>query len=319
MSAISAVAGVAGSLAARVAGSERLLILTYHRVLSEHDPLIPHEPWRSVFTQQMKLLRRHFNPLPLEEAFERMGKGSLPSRAVCVTFDDGYTDNYLNALPILEETGVPATCFVATDYLDGGCMFNDVVIEAVRRVKTPTIDVSWLGLGKLPCDSNERRRDTTGRILDAIKYEEPAVRRQHAERLARESGGGAPADLMMSAEQASEMAARGVAFGAHTRTHPILARISQEESRNEIRGSRERLEKLLGRPVRMFAYPNGRSGRDFLDRDVEEVRAAGFTCAVTTDWGCAKPNTDPLRLPRINVSGERGDLLGLRLGKYFFE
>ena len=312
------IAGVAGRVAASCAGSQRLLILTYHRVLAEPDPLLPAEPCRRVFAAHIALLKRHFSPLALEEATERLRTRKLPARAVCVTFDDGYADNFLNALPILESFGVPATCFIATDYMDGGCMFNDRVIEALRRWPARDIDVSWLGLGKLSLATPGSRHAAVGRILEALKYLQPDERSANADRMAEAAGAGAACNVMMTETQVSQLANRGVSIGAHTCSHPILAKLADAEARREISESRSRLESLLGRPVRLFAYPNGRSGRDFTARDVDVVRSAGFSSAVTTDWGCTTPVVDPFLLPRINVAGYRGALLGLRLGRYFF-
>ena len=116
----------------RTAGKQRLSILIYHRVLQSPDPLRPGEPIVDEFRQRMNLLRRYFNPLPLVEAIDRLQAGELPERAVCVTFDDGYADNESVALPILKKSGIPATVFVATGFLNGGQMWNDTVIESIR-------------------------------------------------------------------------------------------------------------------------------------------------------------------------------------------
>ena len=262
---------------------------------------------------------RHFHPVALEQGLEQLRAGTLPPRAVAVTFDDGYTDNLLHALPLLQKYRVPGICFVATDYLSGGCMFNDRVIDAVRRMKGGEIDVSWLGLGRLSCQSIEARRSAIDRILGALKYQPPEERVAGAERLADSVGVSAPQGLMMSNSQIRALEAGGMSLGAHTCSHPILKCVSQPQARREIASSRAVLESLLGKPIRLFAYPNGRRSQDFTDRDVAEVRAAGFSFALTTDWACARANSDPLLLPRINVAGYRGEALGLRLGRYFFE
>ena len=91
--------------------AQRLLVLIYHRVLATADPLAPREMTADVFRWQMGLLRRHARMLPMREALERLANGTLPRRAVCVTFDDGYADNERIALPILSEFDVPALIF----------------------------------------------------------------------------------------------------------------------------------------------------------------------------------------------------------------
>jgi peptidoglycan/xylan/chitin deacetylase (PgdA/CDA1 family) len=122
----------AGTLASR-RGPASLLVLIYHRVLPTRDPLLPDEPDAADFSAQMDLIGRNFRVLPLREAVQRLRSGDLPARSVSITFDDGYANNCEVALPILRERGIPATVFVATGFLNGGRMFNDTVIEAIRR------------------------------------------------------------------------------------------------------------------------------------------------------------------------------------------
>lgn len=98
----------------------------------------------------------------------------------------------------------------------------------------------------------------------------------------------------MTSAQLLEMAAAGVAVGAHSRTHADLPACSPGELEREVRGSKEDLENLLGQPVTSFAYPTGLLN----DEVVAAVAAAGFTQAVTTRPGWWRPGADPLRIPR---------------------
>src|ERR1044071_7430526 len=85
------------------------------------------------------------------------GQIRLPKRALSITFDDGYADNYNVAAPILLRLGLAATFFVATGFLDGGCMFNDVVIEALRCAGGAELDLDDLGLGRHPLGDPDRK------------------------------------------------------------------------------------------------------------------------------------------------------------------
>lgn len=87
----------------------RLTILIYHRVLAEPDPIVNDEIDALTFEQHMELLRSGFNVLPLGEACKRLSEGTLPTRAACITFDDGYANNERIACPILTRLGLPAT------------------------------------------------------------------------------------------------------------------------------------------------------------------------------------------------------------------
>ena len=111
----------------------RLAVFCYHHVLQDKDPLRPNEPDQEEFENDIRLLNRVFTVLPLSEAITRLTDGTLPARSACVTFDDGYENNYLLAVPILKRTNVPATIFVAGDAIDRGVMWNDLIIETIAK------------------------------------------------------------------------------------------------------------------------------------------------------------------------------------------
>jgi peptidoglycan/xylan/chitin deacetylase (PgdA/CDA1 family) len=98
----------------------------------------------------------------------------------------------------------------------------------------------------------------------------------------------------MTQTQLLEMAASGVTIGAHSRTHPDLRTCGASELEQEILGSKQDLEDLIGQPVTSFAYPTGLLN----DQVVAAVAAAGFTSAVTTRPGWWRPGTRPLQIPR---------------------
>jgi peptidoglycan/xylan/chitin deacetylase (PgdA/CDA1 family) len=279
---------------------QRLSILIYHRVLSQPDPLRPGEPDAAGFDWQMRLLAEHCVVLPLREAVSRLQAGRLPRRACCITFDDGYADNLTVALPILEKYRLPATVFVATGYLDGGRMFNDAVIDAIAAAPGESLDLSDSGLGRHELSSLEQRRAAIGLLLEQLKYRPPQQRAADVERLVETSGCGAlPRDIMLTSAQVGELARRGVEIGGHTDAHAILTTLSDEQARAEIETGRERLEAIIEKPVKVFAYPNGRPHRDYEARHAAIVRALGFELAVSTAHGVANRATDCYQLPRF--------------------
>jgi peptidoglycan/xylan/chitin deacetylase (PgdA/CDA1 family) len=235
--------------------------------------------------------------LPLREAAARLRDGTLPVRSACVTFDDGYRDNVEVALPILRRHGVPATFFLATSFLDGGRMWNDSVIETVRRARGDTLDARCIGLDTLNISTIELKRHAIERALAALKYLPLDERQRRVEALG--SAHELPSDLMMTAGQAQRLHANAMEIGAHTVTHPILARLNPEHAGNEIRDSKTRLEAITGAPVTLFAYPNGKPGDDYLAEHVGIVRRLGFEAAVSTAWGVAHAASDPFQLPRF--------------------
>ena len=278
--------------------SRVLSILIYHRVLPERDPLRPHEPDQEAFATAMRRVRQYFNVLPLASAVDALEIGTLPPRALSITFDDGYADNATVAAPVLQELGLSATVFVAPGFLGRETMWNDKVLESVRRLPAGTLDLRDLGVGRYVIDDVASRRAAIVEIIDRIKHLPMAERQAVADDLARRVGG-VPGDLMMDERQVRSLRGCGMAVGAHTVTHPILTRLTPDDASREIRDCKAQLEKLLSEPVTLFAYPNGKAARDYAPEHVAMVRQAGFRAAVTTNWGVSARGTDVFELPRF--------------------
>jgi len=279
-------------------GKQRLSILIYHRVLSEPDRMRPYEPTIAVFDWQMKLLKQYFSPLPLMEGVERLQAGDLPDRAVCVTFDDGYADNAVCALPVLEKRGIPATVFVCTGFLDGGRMWNDSVIEVIGKLPEQTLDLRELNLGSYTLGSVAERLAAVEDIIGHIKHLDPEDRIAIVRQIERRVPD-LPADLMMTSDQVRLLAHRGITIGAHTVNHPILTSVPDEVARKEIEASKSGLEALLQGDVDVFAYPNGKPELDYGPAHPEMVRTLKFKAAVSTHWGVGTGSSDRFQLPRF--------------------
>src|SRR6266850_5559814 len=293
--------------------SRCLSILVYHRVVPEPDPLVPEAVCAMEFDWQLAVLSRWFTVLSLREATARLHSGTLPVRAACVTFDDGYADNVTVALPFLRRRGLPATFFLATAFIDGGRMWNDSVIETVRRVRGDTLDARSLGLGVLLVSSIDHRRKAIASLLEAMKYLPLEERQGRVEELGSGASLDLPRDLMMTTEQVQYLHASGMDVGAHTVSHPILAKLDPERAGIEIRDGKNRLEAITGAPVTLFAYPNGKPGRDYRAEHVGMVKQLGFEAAVSTAWGVAHAASDPFQLPRFTPWDRTPGMFVLRL------
>lgn len=296
----------------------RLSIVIYHRVLPQPDALLPDEMHAARFDEVCRWLRTWFNVLPLDEACRRLREGSLPARSLAITFDDGYADNLEVAVPILRRHGLHATFFIATGFLDGGRMWNDTLIESVRRTRLEALDLADLGvegLGRLPVGTLQERRAAVPQLIRACRYLEPARRDQAVAGVARASGAALPGDLMMTSDQVRAMSASGMGLGGHTVNHPILARLAAPEARREIVDGKRRLESLVQSPVHLFAYPNGRPREDWGAEHAAIVRDAGFEAAVTTAWGVADRGTDRFQLPRFTPWDTRRLAFGVRMAR----
>lgn len=277
----------------------RLTILIFHRVRATQDELYPNEVHAASFLERMRIVQAWFNVIPLEEAVTRLASGALPARALSITFDDGYADNCTVALPILQQLGLHATFFVATGFLDGRRMWNDTVVEVLRRAGGSELDLSSIGLGTHPLDSSHRRRAAIDHILAQLKYLPPDRRRETADALATRSGVALPDDLMMSSDQLRSLACAGMGIGAHTVTHPILTRLDDASALREIADGRDQLEGIVRQPVGLFAYPNGKPDQDYAVVHVQMVAKLGFQAAFSTAWGAASGTDSRFELPRF--------------------
>lgn len=277
----------------------KLTTFIFHRVLPQPDPLFPHEPDAARFDQMLGWIKAWFNVLPLDVAIERLRTRQLPPRAAAISFDDGYADNRTVALPILQQHGLPACFFIATGFLDGGCMWNDTVIESVRACSSDSLNLTELGLGSHPINSVLGKRTAIEAIIGQIKYLPVGERLELTQKLSEATGVTPPSDLMLTSAQVKELHAGGMQIGAHTVSHPILARTDLPEARREITSSKLFLEQLLQTRIVLFAYPNGKPGNDYLPEHATLVRELGFDAAVSTAWGVADHRTDPFQIPRF--------------------
>ena len=288
--------------------STRASVLLFHRVLPEPDPMFPDLVDAARFDSLMRIVAASFKVVTLGEVSAGLTAGNLPSGALCITFDDGYADNAEIALPILQRYGLQATFFISSGFLDGGRMFNDSVIERVRRARGGSVDLGDFGLGLRRLDTWVQRRAAIDELLPAVKYLDLAERDAFIARLSMRLGGGElPRNLMMRAEQVVQLHRAGMEIGGHTVRHPILRVLPDADAEAEIAQGRDQLQALIDAPIDVFAYPNGRPLEDYDSRHVAMVKRLGFRAAVCTAPGAATIRSDKFQLPRF-TPWDRGDL-----------
>lgn len=305
------------------------IILTYHRVAHlERDPqCLAVTP--ELFRAQLESLARSFHIVRLADLAEACAEHrALPHRALALTFDDGYADNYLNAKPVLAAAGAPATIFVATNRLtEDGEMWWD---ELDRIILSPGRLPERLFLGRkgaeIDCgectdyDESQAKGFADWCVLDPpptprhalyaqlcrlLEHEPPASRRAMLHSLREQAGVSEiarPANRHLSVDELRTLARCGLLeIGAHTRSHPHLATLPAAEQESEIAQSKAVLEEVCGCEVPLFSYPYGGAG-SFTDETVAIVERLGFVGAVTTQQSMVTRWTDPLRIPRYPAS-----------------
>lgn len=298
-------------------GNNRLWTLMYHRVLSNNDAFLKGTVNAKQFEEQVRFLSSNFNILSLSEAIQKLKSGELPPRAVCITFDDGYADNYEVALPILKRSGVVATFFIATGFLDGGCMWNDAIIEALRRTQERELNLQSIGVGNYSILSEKDRSSASQALIQHLKYRNIDERENAINQILECANITLPKNLMMSTGQVKALFKEGMEVGAHTVNHPILTSIDSLEVKRELLENKLQLEGIIGEKVNVFAYPNGFPNKDYTKDHVELVKTAGFLGAVSTAWGVAEKNTDEFQLPRFTPWDRNVFRFGIRALKNY--
>ena len=287
-----------------------LAIVMFHGV--ESEPLSPacwHVLGSALYRRQLEYIGKHFNVLPLHEALDRLAAGTLPPRAMAITFDDGTRNLATHAIPVLRDLKLPAAVFLATGMIGSDeALWPDRLWLAIARTKASQIDLAVLGLGTRSLDGVVNRgavhAAAVERMKDMADPQRIAVLDDMLRVLGYRDGGDGGPFRMLSWDEAREMASDGlVTLHPHTVTHPILARCSDDKVEREIGQSCAAIERETGCAPTIFAYPNGRL-RDFDARAKDVLRGRGVRWALTTTAGFAHRRCDPLELPRLAVGSD---------------
>ncbi|MCU4181876.1 polysaccharide deacetylase family protein [Bosea sp. BH3] len=249
-----------------------------------------------------------YDIVSLDEALLRLQQPKQGRFFVALTFDDGYRDNVEHAWPVLAKHGAPWTLFVTPGFADRTARLWWLELEeAVRALQQ--LDLA-LPDGHFTAGSGTDAEKTKAfdRLYWRLRNGPEAILLSAISDLAAQVGIDSatltereclPWDTLRALSGAP-----GVTIGAHTMTHPRLAKLEAGAARSEIVDSRERLEAELGMPIRHFAYPVG-DPTSAGPREFTLAREAGFASAVTTRPGHLVPEHAgrPHALPRVSLNG----------------
>ncbi len=301
----------------RVARSVQILM--YHGVGDERSPYLPTTSIR-VFQNHMQYLAKYCHVLDLQHAVERMEVHDLPERAVVVTLDDGYRDNYVHVFPILKQLGISATIFLATGVIgNGSVLWHDQVCRIISQTTLRKLQGFGSDDGYV-LDTGEEKRKAQDGVLWYLRSLEDDIRKESIQHLSQELAvpGTLPdSKLMLNWMEVKEMHSAGIRFGAHTVTHPILSRLSLDEVAREIRQSKRAIENILQESITTFAYPSGRP-QDFNAEIKDIVKQEGFRCAVSTMPGTNRGTNDMFEMKRVGFWDQDIATFGLRFEHFKF-
>jgi peptidoglycan/xylan/chitin deacetylase (PgdA/CDA1 family) len=289
-----------------------LTVLNYHRIEGKKEavsksfqPNISASP--QVFDDQMMYLASNYNVISEEHFLDWMqNKASLPDFPALITFDDGYHDNLTNALPILKKYNYPAIIFLASGFIGKNKGFywdKSAYCFANTKKKYATLPI----LGKKVWDNEPASKLVLGEWVEILKRVSESEKQSAMKALPSILEVEIPENLfgnvMLSWEEARNMQAHGISFGAHTVSHPILTRVPLEQAEYEIAESKNQIEGKLGIAVRTFAYPNGQK-QDISPEVIHAVKRAGFQAAFSLIAGPSpfdEVQREPFSIRRIFI------------------
>jgi peptidoglycan/xylan/chitin deacetylase (PgdA/CDA1 family) len=271
-----------GALDLMMRRAPRRYIMAYHRVLPANRARA--EWCHPAMWISPDTMRRHF------ELFQRVGRivpldellaaNAAKEPLFSITFDDAWADNHEYALALLNEFGIRACFFVPTDAVTTGELFwtEDVaqklgdLLGGTQRTEF----ASFMGWHDLAAKTDhEPALRKLMHFIETMKELAPDRRRERLSLIYEKfSVPAAPIrGRLMSWEQIKMLADEGHEIGSHSRTHTILLNVDRDVVDDELRSSKQEIERRLGRAVRYFCYPNAR----YDDLSASRVLAAGYS------------------------------------------
>ncbi len=291
-------------------GRNCLIVLNYHRIGNPDACPFDSQVFSASagsFERQVSYVKKRFRVLGLDEALEFV-TAPPKSRGACVhiTFDDGYLDNYEIAFPILRAQGVPGTFFLPTSYIGSSKIpWWDSIAFLVKHTSRQRLRIEYPEAREFDL-ARENRQGVCQALLGLYKSPATTDRARFLAALEDRCEVSPPegtARLFLNWTEAAEMVSGGMAIGAHSHSHEVLARLSPEAQFEEVKHSADILKERLGVKADVCAYPVGT--RDAFDNTtVAALRRAGYRAAFSYYGGINLPGAQtPFNILRTYTEG----------------
>ena len=291
-------------LASKSPARRGLRILCYHGISLDDEHLW--EPMlfmrKETFRSRVELIRKYgFPVLGLEEAVNALSNGSFPDNSVVITIDDGFEATFSEALPLLRESGFPATVYVTSYHVEKATPVFELIVRYMQwKIGDGAfVDLKQLGITTEPIVS---RFDSA--VVEAIidfgksqstEDERVALTKKIASQLEFDltSIGQSGAFRLASPRQIIEAATLGTDVQLHTRRHKFPP--DETQAKAEITENRRDLEPLVGKQLEHFCYPSGIWSFEV----IPWLESLGVRSATTCDPGFNYFGSNPLTLRRF--------------------
>jgi len=294
-------------------------ILMYHRFSLEPEPF---KLSCKVFERQLQYLVQRYNVISFNDYLEAHNdkKIKLPDNSLLITIDDGYQDCFDYAFPLLNKFNIPATVFLATNFISNrDWLWSNKLEYILKNSVRPNFEF-LLGTRNHSFDveSFAGWHHAQLAIFEYCRSLKNAEKDLLLNQLANDLAVSVPSHVTeefapLTWEQIIKMHSHGITFGSHSSTHPIFSRLSDGEAGSELADSKRAIEQKISSPVNVFCYPNGQLD-DFSDATIRILRECGYRAAVTTVCGSNRPDgLDLFRLKRKSISSEDAVVLSRSL------
>lgn len=316
--------------------------LSYHRIANSSI-----DPWQlsvtpAYFEEQLQLLKSKYSVVSSARLLNKLQQHSLSSKEVCITFDDGYRDNYIFAKPLLEKYDCPAVFFIPTHYIDKRIPFwwdelQEIILGERDLPRVLSIKINkedfyfdlgddhlytttqatehqgWIWYQSPPTRRCELYLEIWKRIRPLTFNEIQSIIGQVKDWCQISELSFAEIDFPMSYDELVEIGKHPLfEIGIHTVTHPALASHAKDVQTREIVNCKKELEKICHREINTIAYPYGNYNQETLSV-VEEIKLkTGFN----TDEKIIKHGDDPYQLGRFQVKNWNAAAFSSKLSKW---
>jgi peptidoglycan/xylan/chitin deacetylase (PgdA/CDA1 family) len=277
----------------------------YHRITIPDS-----DPWQIAvspenFEQHLQVLKKSYNVISVPDLVWQLRDKKIEVNSVSITFDDAYKDNYVVAKPLLQKYNLPATFFIAADYINKNKPFwwdelEKIIMHSERLPLKLAINIAGhlfefeLGQEHLSLEDKAKHRvwiweeiAPTYRCklylelwkqLRPLKAPDIELILNELKKWASYEASFNEEDTAMNDSQLKEMYSNSLfTIGIHTLTHPALACHSEDIQIQEITGCMEALENISRSKIDTIAYPYGNYNKVTLSVAANQKLSAGFT------------------------------------------
>ncbi len=309
--------------------SNNIPIFTFHRVVRSNSYSGENVTCPFIHQAIFKCFLHHalskFRFISLSELVEGISAGRMPKRCAAVTFDDGWSDNFDYAYPVLKELKIPATIFLVNGWIgthrvpwSTGLNYLVKEIDGKRNITSFMNLLVNKGL-KIPKDGRNDTRRMVFVLNDQLKKwpldDIELFLNQASNQFGIEARRFSENRNFLNWGEISEMRDEQIDFGSHSQSHAILTNESEERVIIELKRSKEEIETKLGRKVVAFCYPNG----NYDEKIIGRVRESGYEYACSTDPGWVGKKANIYFLKRIDIHQNLFEGIGNRIPSSYLD